>query len=184
MGHASKALDAVIGGWELSTVSNAFSGQPINIIFSPTSAFQVNTITSDFRGASFPRVNITGDPVSGQPNQIAHYFNLANINIPLDPSQPFGNAGRNIARTMPIWQFDAALNKTFTLSEKARLQFRAEAFNLINRANYLAPNSTCAAWTTVASGSTPAGTCTTASFGTITSTLDPRLLQLGLKLSF
>ena len=175
--NASKALDAVVGGWELSTVSNAFSGQPINIIFSPTSAFQVNTITADFRGASFPRVNVTGNPVNGQPNQIAHYFNLANIKIPLDPSQPFGNAGRNIARTMPIWQFDSALNKTFTLSDKMRLQFRAEAFNITNRANYLAPNSTCSAWTST-------GTCTTASFGTITSTLDPRLLQLGLKLSF
>jgi hypothetical protein len=175
--NASKALDAVVGGWELSTVSNAFSGQPINIIFSPTSAFQVDTITADFRGASFPRVNVTGNPVNGQPNQIAHYFNLANIRIPLDPSQPFGNAGRNIARTMPMWQFDAALNKTFTLSDKMRLQFRAEAFNITNRANYLAPNSTCSAWTST-------GTCTTASFGTITSTLDPRLLQLGLKLSF
>ena len=174
---ASKPLNAVIGGWELTTVSNAFSGQPINIIFSPTSAYQVNSITADFRGASFPRVNISGNPVLGQANQIAHYFNLANITIPLDPSQPFGNAGRNIARTMPFWQFDAALNKTFDLSERAKLQFRAESFNFINRANYLAPNSTCSAWNS-------AGVCTTGSFGTITSTLDPRLIQLGLKLMF
>src|ERR1041385_1551363 len=80
-GHAllnggSKVLNAIVGGWMISSTSNAFSGQPINIIYSPTSAFQVNTITADFRGATFPRVNILGDPVLHQPNQIAHYFNL------------------------------------------------------------------------------------------------------------
>ena len=173
----SKVMDTLFGGWELNVVSNAFSGQPINIVYSPASAFQVNSITADFRGASFYRVNVTGNPVLGQPNQIAHYFNSDAIRIPLDPSQPFGNAGRNIARTMPIWQFDAALNKTFQLRERTELQFRAEAFNLFNRANFLAPNSTCSAWNAQ-------GVCTTGSFGTITSTLDPRLLQLGLKLSF
>jgi hypothetical protein len=174
---ASRAANFAVGGWELSTTSNAFSGQPINIIYSPTSAFQVNTITADFRGASFPRVNIIGNPVLGQPNQIAHFFNLNNIVIPLDPSQPYGNAGRDVARSMPFWQFDAALLKTFDVTERAKLQFRAEVFNLLNRANFLAPNSTCSAWTAQ-------GVCTTGSFGTITSTLDPRLIQLGLKLNF
>jgi hypothetical protein len=137
----------------------------------------VNTITADFRGASFPRVNIIGNPVLGQPNQIAHFFNLNNIVIPLDPSQPYGNAGRDIGRSMPFWQFDAALLKTFDVTERAKLQFRAEVFNLLNRANFLPPNSTCSAWTAQ-------GACTTGSFGTITSTLDPRLIQLGLKLNF
>jgi hypothetical protein len=177
--NASKAMNLLVGGWEINAVSNAFSGFPINLIYSPTSAFQVNGISADFRGASFYRVNLTGDPVLGQPNQIAHYFNLDNIRIPLDPSQPFGTAPRNAARSMPVWQFDAALNKNFTLTERAHLQFRAEAFNLFNRVNYLAPASTCSAWTAQ-------GVCTTASFGQVAygATLDPRLLQLGLKLSF
>jgi hypothetical protein len=174
---ASTAVNAIVGGWELNGISNAFSGQPINIIYSPASAFQVNSITADFRGASFPRVNLTGDPILGQPNQIAHYFNLDNIRVPLDPSQPFGNAGRNVARSMPLWQFDLALNKSFQFTERARLQFRAEGFNIFNRANFLPPNSTCSAWNAQ-------GVCTTGSFGTITSTLDPRLIQLGLKFSF
>ena len=178
-GHVSKTANLLVGGWELNTVSNAFSGFPINLIYSPTSAFQVNGISADFRGASFYRVNLSGDAVLGQPNQIAHYFNLNNIRIPLDPSQPFGNAPRNAARSMPVWQFDAALNKNFALTERAHLQFRAEAFNLLNRVNYLSPASTCSAWTAQ-------GVCTTASFGQIGygSTLDPRLIQLGLKLSF
>jgi len=78
---------------------------------------------------------------------------------------------------MPFWQFDVALNKTFALTERVKMQFRAEIFNLLNRANFLPPASTCSAWNAQ-------GACTTGSFGTITSTLDPRLIQLGLKLSF
>jgi hypothetical protein len=178
-GHVSKTMNMLAGGWELNSSSNAFSGFPINIIYSPTSAFQVNGISADFRGASFYRVNLSGDPVLGQPNQIAHYFNLDNIRIPLDPSQPFGTAPRNAARSLPVWQFDAALSKNFPINEQMRVQFRAEVFNLLNRVNYLAPSSTCSAWTAQ-------GVCTTAAFGTIAygSTLDPRLIQLGLKLHF
>jgi hypothetical protein len=139
----------------------------------------VNGITADFRGASFYRVNITGDPILHQPNRIAHFFNLDNIRIPLDPSQPFGTAGRNAARSMGIWQFDTSLNKSFDVTEKVRMQFRAEVFNLLNRANFLAPASSCSGWTAQ-------GVCPTAAFGQVGygSTLDPRLIQLGLKLSF
>jgi hypothetical protein len=78
---------------------------------------------------------------------------------------------------MPFWQFDVALNKRIDVTERASVQFRAEAFNILNRANFLAPNSTCSAWNAQ-------GVCTTGSFGKITSTLDPRLIQLGLKLNF
>jgi hypothetical protein len=65
------------------------------------------------------------------------------------------------------------------MSERVRLQFRAEVFNLLNRVNFLPPSSTCSAWTA-------AGVCTTAAFGQVAygSTLDPRLIQLGLKLHF
>ncbi len=123
-------------------------------------------------------MNISGDAVLGQPNQIAHYFNLDNIRVPLDPSQPFGNAPRNAAGRCRSGSSTSRSTRTSHLTERAHLQFRAEAFNLLNRVNYLAPTSTCSAWTAQ-------GVCTTASFGQIVhSTLDPRLIQLGLKLSF
>jgi len=61
--------------------------------------------------------------------------------------------------------FDLAASKSFPLGAQARLQLRLEAFNLFNRANFTAPN----------------GLRTSSAFGTITSTLDPRQLQLGVK---
>lgn len=172
--------DLVAGGWEVSSVNTAYSGQPITIIYGavPGAAFQVSGIQQDFRGANNYRVNISGDPVNHADKHILHFFNLANIQVPTDPARPFGNAGRNIARSDPFWQWDFAANKNFTLPwESMRLQFRAEIFNLLNHTNFLAPNSTCGA-------NNAAGLCTQGSFGTITSTFDPRLVQFGLKLSF
>ncbi len=173
--------DFLLGGWEISSVNNAYSGQPITIQNGPIppSAFQVSGIQQDFRGANNYRVNVSGDPVNHSPNHILHFFNLANIQVPTDPAHPYGNSGRNIARSDPFWQWDFAANKTFTLPwESMRLQFRAEMFNLLNHTNFLPPNSVCGAF------NASTGACTTGSFGQITSTFDPRLVQFGLKLSF
>jgi TonB dependent receptor len=172
--------DFFLGGWELNGINTASSGQLITITYSPTSTFQVSGIQQDFRGANNYRVNILGDPVNHSSNHIAHFFNLDNIRVPIDPSMPFGNAGRNIARGDPFWQMDASLNKTFRMPwERMRLQFRAEVFNVLNRTTFLPTgNFNCGTF------SSTTGVCTQGSFGTITSTFDPRLIQLGLKLSF
>lgn len=85
--------------------------------------------------------------------------------IPTDPSQPFGNATRNSVRGPSFWTVDFSLSKQVALAGQARLQFRLEAFNLFNRVNYTAPN----------------GNRSLAAFGTITSTYDPRQMQLGVK---
>ena len=175
------AADFILGGWEISTINTAFSGQPITIAYGavPPAAYQVSGIQQDFRGSNNYRVNLIGDPVNHASNHITHFFNLANVPVPTDPSQPFGSAGRNVARTDPFWQWDFAANKTFTLPwESVKLQFRAEIFNLLNHTNFLAPSSVCGAWNATT------GICTTGSFGQITATYDPRLVQFGLKLSF
>ncbi len=169
-----------LGGWELSGINSAYSGQPITITYSPSSVFQVSGIQQDFRGANNYRVNIIGDPVNHSSNHIDHFLNVDNIRIPTDPSKPFGNSGRDIARSDPFWGMDLALNKTFTTPwERARVQFRAEAFNVLNRTNFLpTPNFNCGSYNSTT------GMCTQTTFGKITNTFDPRLLQLGLKLTF
>ena len=181
LANLPKALDYVVGGWELNGINSAYSGQPITLTYGPfpSPAFQVSNIQQDFRGANNYRVNVLGPIRNSASNHIAHYFNLDNIRVPVDPSRPFGNAGRNIARSDAFWQLDLAAAKNIPLPfEKSRLQFRAEAFNLFNRVNFLAPSGTCGAFNAAT------GACTQGSFGTITAALDPRLIQLGLKLSF
>jgi hypothetical protein len=78
-----------------------------------------------------------------------------------------------------MFTWDTGLFKDFPISrESIHLQFRAEFFNVLNRANFANPGGTTAnpssATTSVSSGG----------FGTITTALDPRIGQLALKLIF
>jgi hypothetical protein len=47
-----------------------------------------------------------------------------------------GNFGRNVLRGLPIWQLDVALGRNFKLTEKAKLQFKGELFNVFNHPNF------------------------------------------------
>ena len=51
-----------------------------------------------------------------------------------------GNLGRNVLRGFGAWQIDFALHRTFRLTERASLQFRIEAFNILNHANFANPS--------------------------------------------
>jgi hypothetical protein len=163
---ASPVLDAIVGGWRLAGINRVNSGEPVTFTYAPGATFLVSGITQDFRGANNYRANVTCDPYAqGDAQTINNWFNRDCVSVPTDPSQPFGNAKRNTVRGPVFWQLDTALAKTFALGGPAKFEFRLEAFNLLNRTNFRAP-----------SGVRSAG-----AFGTITSTLDPRQLQLGFK---
>ena len=84
-------------------------------------------------------------------------------------TQPFGNAPRNAARGPALYVFDLGLHKGFALVGKSRLEFRVEAFNVLNKTNFGAPN----------------GNVSNTNFGTITGLATPaRQIQLGVKFDF
>jgi hypothetical protein len=76
--------------------------------------------------------------------------------------------GRNAFRSPGIEQWDLSANKTFSIREKARLQFRSEFFNVANHTNLGIPNTNYGS----------------SSFGTIRSTYPARQIQFALKASF
>lgn len=161
-------LDGLVGGWQLSVISSAHSGQPVNLEYIPSSAFQVSASLPTWLGGVQMRPNVTG-PVQGANPSIHDYFLKQNIQIPTDPSQPFGTAGRNVGVAPSYADFDIGIFKSFVLPyREAHLQFRAEFFNALNHTNFEAPNADVSS----------------AAFGTISSAFDPRQIQLGLKLSF
>jgi len=167
----SGGMDQLVGGWEISAINQADSGQPITIVYSP-GANVVSGIQQDFRGANNYRPNLTGSPIltGGGPQTAQPYLSAAAFATPSPLGSPFGNAGRNIARGPAFNQLDFAVNKSFRLpGESTQLQFRAEAFNIFNHTNFLAPNSN------LSSG---------AAFGKITGAFDARLIQFGLKLTY
>ncbi|MCX6604526.1 MAG: hypothetical protein NTV52_13125 [Acidobacteria bacterium] len=66
-------------------------------------------------------------------------LNRAAFSVPANQQQN-GSLGRNSVRAFPLRQVDFTVRRTFGLSERWRLQFRAEFFNLLNHANFAAPD--------------------------------------------
>ena len=170
LGSATGVTQGLLGGWRLSLINIMWAGDPITFQYAPAPPFQVSGIQQDFRGANNYRPNITCNPLlpAGE-RTTSNNFNRDCVVIPTDASQPFGNAERNSVRSDSLYQMDLGLAKTFGLPwRESALELRLEAFNVLNKTNFRAPNANRSA----------------AAFGTITSTADPRQLQIGVKLHF
>ena len=166
----SPLVEALVGGWQIAGINTIYSGETVTLIYAPAASFQVSGIQQDFRGANNYRPNLNGNPVLPADERTpSNYLDRNAVIIPTDPSQPFGNAPRNNIRGPFIWQIDFVAGKRFPMPWRSgEAEFRFEAFNLLNRTNFRAPN----------------GNRSLAAFGTITTTYDPRQLQLGFKLMF
>jgi hypothetical protein len=97
---------------------------------------------------------------------VQEYFNVAAF-VP-NAIGTFGNSGKNILRGPRFFDTDLGLLKDFAISERWKLQFRAEFFNAFNNVNFMQPQNY------LGSSST----------GQITSANNPRILQFALKLNF
>ncbi len=80
-----------------------------------------------------------------------------------------GNLGRNVVRVPTAWQFDVALSRVFRVHEAQSLEFRAEAYNVLN---------------SFRPGSIDTNLSSTNTFGKIRTALDPRIMQFALKYFF
>ncbi|MCX7605419.1 MAG: TonB-dependent receptor, partial [Bryobacteraceae bacterium] len=167
-------LNAIVGGWQASSIIFLLSGQPLNLRYPDASGILSDNQPESFLGTVLLRPNI----IDGSKGVLApegersylNYFNRANLAIP-PVWAPFGNLGRNVAYGFPLYQVNFVLAKNFpipALGESGRLQFRSEFYNFLNTTNFQAPVVNLAA----------------ANFGRVTSTADPRYVQLALKLLF
>jgi hypothetical protein len=168
-------LSGIFGGWELSGIETASTGQPINITVSrPTSALPDGNNSSQ-------RPNLVPGVALYPANQtINNWLNPAAFAVPSPGT--WGNLGRYAARGPGFFELDSALQKRFYLTERIGLNFRAEVFNIFNRAIYANPSGNL--------GSNPQSP--SASFGRITSLLNtgavgtgtPREFQIAVRLDF
>ncbi len=167
-------VNEALGGWQLTLINNMTSGAPININYSlPNGSSQYVTDLVTYRP-----YRVTGQPIYGtarvkSAQAVSGVFNAAAFVQPTDASinsaAPWGTASRNLARTDAFYQADLGLHKAFSLwSESSFFDFRAEAFNVLNKVNYAAANSTVGS----------------SSFGQITSAYPARQLQLAGKIIF
>ncbi len=167
-GSMNSVLDAIIGGWTLSGVNTMTSGQPITFRYGPS---PVTNNLPTFLGGVALRPNVICDPINRgeRTNPTRDYFVRSCLTTP-HPTSPFGNAGRNTARSNNYFNLDLAVQKQFRIpiTELTRLELRAEFFNVFNRTNFQAANPDI----------------NSAAFGTINSTFPARQIQVALKFSF
>jgi len=128
---------ALLGGWALSTIGSAQTGLPFNITIDRSNA----AVPGNFAIAGAERPNyVAGMPLTPPGGSTPReWVNPAAFSTPAPGT--FGNLGRNAFRAPGISQLDLALMKEFTASERVRVRFRVDAFNLFNRAQYGAPNA-------------------------------------------
>ncbi len=167
--------NAVLGGWQLGGIGTVASGFPLNF------AIGVDRSNTAVAGSGGTRPNATGVSIIAPNPTTAQWFNLAALSEPALGT--WGNMGHNVGTGPGIFTIDGSLMKRFVFTEGRYLQFRFEAFNALNHANYGDPNLTMTSnQINPATGVAIPGT---GSFGTITSTrLDMRELQGSLKFVF
>jgi outer membrane receptor protein involved in Fe transport len=131
--------DAILEGWSLESVIQAWSAPPVNVYYS-----SIQTLL----GA---QTEVRPDIVPGQPLYLygSQYaggkaFNPAAFTAPpLDPTTGVplrqGDLGRNALRGFGAAQWDFAVHRDFPIRESLRLQFRAEMFNVLNHPNFAPP---------------------------------------------
>ena len=152
------------------------SGFPFSVV-NPTDAAGV----AEGVGAG-ARADIVGDPNSGfqrvpAPNLGPLWYNQAAF-VPAT-SLTFGNSGRNLLRNPRRTNIDMTLHKMFPIRERMGFEFRAEAFNVFNHAE----------WGNIAGAGGNAGgasnnTQGSSSFLYVSTVHNPRILQLALKFNF
>jgi hypothetical protein len=126
---------AILSDWSMSGIFAARTGRPVNVILTRSSGDipDGNTRTQQ-RPDLVPGVPVVPD------NQTAD--NWININAFRAPAPgTFGNLGRNVLSGPGLVQMDVTLARSFRLREGLNLTFRAEAFNLFNRAQYGQPQN-------------------------------------------
>jgi hypothetical protein len=172
---ANNVVESVLGGWRLTLINTMSSGLPANVTYGPASAFQVGSSLTYRPNQILPDLYTP----EGQ-RSVDSYLNFNAVTVPTDRSQPFGTIGRNTVRGPNFMQADLGLHKSFPIFREAtKLEFRMEAFNLLNRSNFQAPDAN-ASNIRIVNGAPAAG----GSYGTIRSAFPARQIQFALKLIF
>jgi hypothetical protein len=167
-GVGNNVAKALTKDWQLSPVISLFTGNPMQM--------SIGGKDISLSGQTLDRpYDLLPTQVYSGPANDPHYwlnpaaFQCAGSNAACTVfSGQFGNVGRNAVYGPGQINFDMALTRRFPVSERWKLDLRADFFNILNHANW----------------NNPGTNITSATFGEITSFGSPRLIQLALKLYF
>ena len=172
----SRLGDKLVSGWQVNGITTLLSGFPFTPLVGSNRSGD-----GDIRNPDRPSLNpsFSGPVVVGNPNQ---WFNASAFVLPAPGT--FGNLGRGTFTGPGLANLDLSLVKSLAIAERTRLQFRAEAFNLLNHTNFGTPNATVFSSKPDPQTGRPVPIASpTAGLITATATFS-RQIQFGLKLLF
>ena len=151
-------VDKLLGGWKTGLLANFQAGPPFTVmnLTDTTNAFPAGGLRPD----------LIGDPALDSGRSNARWFNTDAFRAPAQ--YRFGTSPRSVLRGPGIVSFDLSLLKNFSITERLKAEFRGEAYNLLNHANF----------------GLPGGTLGGPGFGVISSARASRAVQLGLRIAF
>jgi hypothetical protein len=182
----------LVGGWEMSGLYAVNSGLPLTATMSAGSALNYGGLTSIYNGQTSGGVandaaglGIVGNvfPSSLRPDMVLnpndgygqvalrkrlHWFNQTAFLAPPPASFRVGNEKRGVVDGPGYNRLDVGVFRTFKFHEGVSFTLRGEGYNIMNHTN----------WGSVGT------TSTSGTFGTITATRDPRILQVAGKFNF
>jgi hypothetical protein len=157
---SSGVASYILGGWQANGIYSAYTGTPFTVGASGSSLNAPNnTQTADQVNSTVARLGNTG------PGQY-YYDPTAFAAI---TQVRFGSSGRNILRNPGVQNVDFTITRDFKIAEKVKLQFRGEAFNLMNSSHF---------------GGVGTSVTTPGSFMQITSASGARQVRFGLRASW
>ena len=167
----------VLGGWEVSGVQTFQTGLPLTATLGNGTCFGTGANCNDPTGSgcllgASPlgcRPNQVGSPNAGAPNTFTSWFNASAFAAPSATQITETTERPGAIRAPGFWRTDLSLFKNMKFTERLSGQLRVETFNTFNHTNPI-----CCASTNMISSL----------FNRVTSTRDPRIMQLGMKLNF
>jgi hypothetical protein len=164
--NLSGLANGFVEGWSATSIVTLQSGFPITpqLSYNPSNNGDTRNPVRPFLNPEFKGPVVTGNPTQ--------WFNPAAFLPPPANSGFYGNLGRDTLNGPGLATWDFSALKDTAVSERLTIQFRAELFNLLNRANFNTPNLIVF---------TPTGVSGTAGAITSTSTTS-RQIQFALKL--
>jgi hypothetical protein len=178
----NKLVGAIFDGWQISDITSFISGAPSTISMGTSPGV-------NFTGGGDPvRALVVGNP--NGPKTFDQWFNVGAFAEPVAVNPKtctatgcppmtwlnFGNAPVMPIRGPGVSNWNTSLFKNFSLKERFRFQFRAEAYNTFNHTQYSSVNTTITF--------NAAGVNTNSAAGQVTGVRDPRVMQLALRLMF
>ena len=161
-GNWNRALDFVLGGWQVNGIHVLQSGLALTATLGGSTVLNLG-------GERRARPNLVGEPeLPPSDRTVERWFNTDAFAAFSPAPQAFGNAGVGIMRGPGMANFDFTLAKNFTIDDRRYFQFRTELFNAFNRANFGPPNIMR----------------DSSGFGRILTAGNARIIQFGLKFYF